>query len=110
MTDDAPPPGRLDLRSLDAGPDPARADAAIAATMNRLRQRSPGDDDLRELRRYRVALMAAAAVLLAVALASIVARPIPSNDAPSDPLVEWAQSSHVPTNGELLAAYQGYRP
>jgi hypothetical protein len=104
MTDDL----RLDLRSLDAGDDPVRTDAVVRSVMSGIVRR-PRGDDVRELRRYRVALLAAAAAFLVTALGAVrVQRDAQSPD--SDAIAEWARDGHVPTNGELLAAYQGYRP
>ena len=104
MTDDEK---RLDLRSLDAADDPRRTDALERSIMAEV-QRRPRVDDLRELRRYRTALLAAAAVLATIALVSMLERPRESRAA--DVIAEWTRDGHVPTNGELLAAYQGYRP
>jgi hypothetical protein len=104
MTDDR----RLDLRSLDAADDPARTEALVHFVMAGIARR-PRLDDVRELRRYRVALLAATAAFLVIALgAAGVQRdtPVPASDA----IATWARESHIPTNGELLAAYYGYRP
>lgn len=103
MTDDA----RIDLHSLDAGDDPARTDAIVGSVMTTI-ERRPRGADIRELRRYRVTLAAAAAVFAAIAIVAMRGRP---GDSRADDLVaEWARDGHVPTNGELLAAYLGYRP
>ena len=93
--------GRIDLRSLDAARDPEREDAAVAAVMSRVRE-------LQQLLRYRRRMLAAAAVLAAIATGVIATSP--SRTGSSDPIAEWATSSHVPTNGELLAVFHGYRP
>ena len=111
MTDQ--PERRLDLRSLDAANDPARTDAIVGAVMSRVRD-MPRDvilseaKDLLLFRRYQRLLLAVAAVLAAIATAAI-ARSSRSADSP-DVIADWATSSHVPTNGELLAAFHGYRP
>jgi hypothetical protein len=103
MTDDK----RLDLRSLDAADDPGQTDALVRSVMAEVARR-PRTDDVRELRRYRAVLLAAALVLAAVALASTRGRNARGQGA--DVIAEWARDGHVPTNGELLASYQGYRP
>ena len=108
MTDDHSRDGRLDLRALDAATDSDRTDTIVAAALARISAKPR--DDLAELRRYRRALVAAAAVLLIAATASVLARPVPAVAPVEDPIAGWARSSHVPTNGELLAAYHGYRP
>jgi hypothetical protein len=104
MTDDR----RLDLRSLDAGDDPAHTDALAHSVMARITRR-PHHDDIRELRRYRVALLAAAATFVVIALGA-VRLPRDSHSPAAAATAEWARDGHVPTNGELLATYQGYRP
>jgi hypothetical protein len=111
MTDPHAPEGRLDLRALDVEHDPARADAVIGAVMSRIATTRQPRDDLAILRRYQRLALAAAAVLAAVATAAVVAVPRRSQEAaPSEVIASWTESQHVPTNGELLAAYQGYRP
>lgn len=110
MTDPHAPDGRLDLRALDAEHDPARADAVIGAVMSRIEATGQPRDDLASLRRYQRVLLAAAAVLAAIATTAVVAAPRRSQAAPTDVIASWTESQHVPTNGELLAAYQGYRP
>lgn len=104
MTDDR----RLDLRILDAGDEPGSTGVLVRAVMDEIRRR-PRDDHGRELHRYRIAVAVAAAVFATIALATMRARPGDSSAA-ADIIVEWALDGHVPTNGELLATYQGYRP
>jgi hypothetical protein len=111
MTDPHIPDGRLDLRALAAEHDPARVDAVIGAVMSRIETTRQPRDDLASMRRYQRVLLAAAAVLAAVATAAVVAAPRRSQvAAPTDVIASWTETQHVPTNGELLAAYQGYRP
>ena len=106
MTDK--PEGRLDLRSLDAAEDPARTDAIVGAVMSRVVVIPSEARNLLLLRRYQRRLLAIAAVLAAIATAAIATS---SRSADSgDLIIDWATSSHVPTNGELLAAFHGYRP
>src|ERR671914_717907 len=77
---DHPPPGRekrVDLHALEAGADDARTNAVVAAA------------------------------LVAVATATIVAAPRRPTEPPTtDVIASWAESRHVPTNGELLATYR----
>jgi hypothetical protein len=106
MTDK--PEGRLDLRSLDAAEEPARTDAIVEVVMSRIAVIPSEARDLRLFRRYQRRLLAAAAVLAAIATAAIARSSRSAGSA--DVITEWATSSHVPTNGELLAAFHGYRP
>lgn len=104
--------GRLDLRALDADPDARRADAVVAAVMARIvARRATQSEDVVRLLRARRDMLAVAAVLAAIAAAAVYASPRGSSDAPGeDVIASWTESRHVPTNGELLAAYHGYRP
>jgi hypothetical protein len=114
MTEDRPRESehRLDLGALDAGPDPARTDAVVAAVMARIAAgtRVPGDEVMR-LVRARRHMLATAAILTIIAGAAVLGAP---RRAPGDPagtlITRWSQMEHVPTNGELLVIFQGYRP
>jgi hypothetical protein len=104
--------GRLDLRALDADPDIRRSDAVVAAVMARILARhaeqSEGVVRLLRARRY---VLAVAAMLVAIATAAVYASPQRSSGVPGDDVIaSWTESLHVPTNGELLATYHGYRP
>lgn len=103
--------GRLDLRALDARADDARLDVLIRAVVDRLAD-SPrvASDEVTRLLRARRRLVAVAAVLAGVAAATMLAGPRRSPAVGADPVSTWAQTSHVPTNGELLAVFQGYAP
>ena len=104
---------RVDLRPLDVHPDGARVDAIVAVVMDRVRSdgsaAGPGIGDLGALIRARRYLLAAAAVLAAIAAASVLASSRAS-DGTTDVIARWAEARHVPSNGELLAVYRGYRP
>jgi hypothetical protein len=110
MTDRRPVDGRVDLRGLDLGQDARREDASVAAVMSRLSHAPQPVAEAApvELLRLRRVLLVAAAVLAAIAATTVVRTRRP--DASPDVIAGWTQSSHVPTNGELLAAYHGYRP
>jgi len=107
---DATPVGRPDLRALDAAADDRRDELVIRAVMARVQSSTRAPDIVRTLRRlHRV--MAAAAILLAVLATSVVMNGQRADEIGAAELLEsWVQSSHVPTNGELLTVYQGYRP
>jgi hypothetical protein len=96
---------RVDLRALGLERDEARENAVMTAVLARLPHRAADVPPLLVLRRH---LLAAAAVLAVIAgLSALRAR---GNDDGESLLLTWATNGHVPTNGELLAAYQGYRP
>jgi len=103
---------RLDLRALDAALDDERTEAVVAAVMSRIASEMHGTTDditrLLQARRRMMFVAAALAGLAAVAMFAFPQRPGASSGA--DPISAWSQSSHVPTNGELLAVFQGYRP
>lgn len=112
---DHPSPGRdkrLDLHDLDAGADDARTNAVVAAVLSRISAgASRRDYDIAALVRAQRALLAVAAALIAAATATIVSAPRrPTEPRTADVIASWAESRHVPTNGELLAAYRGYTP
>ena len=114
MTEDRPRESehRLDLRALDAGPDPARTDAVVAAVMKRIATgtRVPGNDVMRLLR-VRRRMLATAAVVTIIAGAALLGAPRRASVDPAGTLIaRWSQTEHVPTNGELLVIFQGYRP
>lgn len=101
MTEKPEGEGRLDLRALGVGDDSARTEAIVGAVMSRVQEQQ-------QLMRYQRHMLAAAAVLAAIATAAIARSPRAA--AADDVIVEWATSTHIPTNGELLAAFHGYRP
>ena len=110
------PEGRADLRALQ--PSDAQADRVIGAVMSRLETRPQGvapmrPDALEIVGRYLPPTwIAAAAVLLTAASLTVVARRQPETSAEPTSIegtvATWAAQEHVPTNAELLAAFQGY--
>lgn len=110
MTDTSREPGRIDLRAIDEPADPARAERVIAAAMSRITaDRNSGGDALATIVIYARPLLAAAAALVVIATGTLMVtqRPAPEYQ-PASVLASWAESNHVPTNGELLAVFQGY--
>ena len=111
MTDDTDIPGRIDLRSLEAS-DPSRADRVIAAAMAEIASapRSyPRNDVAATIGGMLRPALAAAAVLIAVTLSAMATRRVTSDDpSPLTALADWTVAGKTPTNGELLAAFQGY--
>jgi hypothetical protein len=114
MTDHSSPghDKRLDLHDLDAAADDARTNAVVAAVLSRISAgASRRDYHIAALVRAQRALLAVAAALVAAATATIVSAPRrPPEPFTADVIASWAESRHVPTNGELLAAYRGYTP
>jgi hypothetical protein len=112
MTDPtAPSRGRIDLRSIDV--HGGAADRVIAGAMEQIRldplRAEP--DTFGNVDRYLRPALVAAAVLAALA-AGVVASSSrrPSYDTPAiATLASWVETQHVPTNGELLVAFKGYR-
>ncbi|MBA3341307.1 MAG: hypothetical protein H0T48_05680 [Gemmatimonadaceae bacterium] len=111
MTDHSMEPGRIDLRAIDEPEDALQADRIIAAALARSRggPNQPRLDALESLSGYLRPMLAIAASLLIVATGTVIALgpPEPSSQ-PVAILAEWTESQHVPTNGELLVAFQGY--
>jgi hypothetical protein len=110
MTDISREPGRIDLRAIDEPGDQARAERVIAAAMSRVAaDRNSGGDVLSTIVIYSRPLLAAAAALVVIATGTLITTPRRTQqDPPASVLASWAESNHVPTNGELLAVFQGY--
>ena len=115
MTDsrNQPERGRVDLRALEPGE--AQADRVIGAVMAALPTRSQGTapsrpDPLEIVGRYLPPRWIAAAALIVIASSvAVVARRAPADSTSIDSTVAtWASQEHVPTNAELLSAFQGY--
>jgi hypothetical protein len=110
MTDSSREPGRIDLRAIDEPADPRQAERVIAAVMSGMAANSESSGDvLAGIGVYARPLLATAAALVLIAAGTLIAT---ESRTPSDRgesvLASWAETSHVPTNGELLAAFQGY--
>ena len=110
MTDISREPGRIDLRAIDEPADPARAERVIAAAMARAAaNRDSGSDVFATIAVYARPLLAAAAALVVIATGTLMVTQRPAQDVqPAGVLASWAETNHVPTNGELLALFQGY--
>ena len=113
MTDDrgARDTGRLDLRALSAVPDDARREAVIAAVLaHAAESRLELATDCARLMYARRRLTVVAAVLAGLAAASVLGRPRRAAESSPHPISTWAEAQRVPTNGELIAFFQGYAP
>lgn len=116
MTDlrDHPEESRVDLRGIE--PTDVQANRVIDAVLTELATRSrrvtPSRPDVLGIvgRFLPRGWIAAAALLLAAASFAVVARRAPAENTSLDRTVAmWASLEYVPTNAELLAAFQGYQ-
>lgn len=104
---------RIDLRAL--APESAESERVIGAVMARLASRPqlsavPTNDRLAIVGRYLAPAWIAAAAAVAIACSVAVVSSTDDQPAPVDAMVTmWADQQHIPTNGELLLAFQGYR-
>jgi hypothetical protein len=101
---------RVDLRALDL--DPGGVDRVISVTMARVSttlQRPVETMDDMARRSIRPTIVAATLLVAAAALAIAFVDSRPDAGTPSAAtVVSWIDSRHVPTNAELLLAFQGY--
>lgn len=112
MTDPHTEPGRIDFGMLTDDPEFARVDRVMArvhAQRQAGQPRSADGSPLHMLEAYARPIAMAAAILIAVSLASVA---IPVHAAapvtPQQTLASWVSGNHVPTNGELLRTFEGY--
>ena len=105
----AGPQARIDLRTLDLGENSAREDQVMRAVMQRITSASTRPDTWESIARMQRRLAAIAAMLLLMAGAVLFAQREQRNSELTDLIENWVASNHIPTNGELLAAYKGYR-
>ena len=112
MTDPHTEPGRIDFGMLTDDPEFASVDRVMArvhAQRQAGQPRSANGQALYTLEAYARPIAMAAAILIAVSLASM-AVPVHAADpvTPQQALASWVSSKHVPTNGELLRTFEGY--
>ena len=103
---------RIDLSALEP-PDPSRTDRVVRAAMARIEARALRASLLLEVATWWRPGLAAAAAAVLFAAGLLVLRSASSPEAAETASVEarvidWAESGHVPTNEELLSAFQGY--
>ncbi len=101
-------PGRIDLRALDDPGDAGKAEQIIRSALARV-DLTPRVAPWLAARSGPVLAAAAAVLVVAFGLLALAPRGKASPGA-SAILAEWIAASHVPTNGEILAAFQGYLP
>jgi hypothetical protein len=110
MTED-PRLGRIDLRVLDdarATPNPDVLARIVIARSDRF-PNARARDDLQRLRRYVRPALLAAGVLVAMAIGAVRTTSLESARAtPITTIAGWTESHHLPSNGELLVAFEGY--
>ncbi|HEV7596277.1 MAG TPA: hypothetical protein VGO33_14865 [Gemmatimonadaceae bacterium] len=110
MTDNLHP-GRIDLRVLDesaGAPNPDTLIPAVIAASARFRN-ADVRDDFQQFRDYVRPALLAAGTLVAMAVGTV--RSIPSENPSETPIkavADWTGSHHLPSNGDLLLAFQGY--
>jgi hypothetical protein len=102
-------PGRADLRAFDSSGEFAEvADRIIAPAIARfVATRRTGFAST--LRGLAAPMLAAAAVVMAIGIGALaIVTDAPRPGVPAELLAQWMEAEHVPTNGELLFAFQGY--
>jgi hypothetical protein len=114
----------IDLSALHAQGDASQADRVIGRAMARIAASGPPLAHtgvpapvpvlvLAEVARWWSPGLAAAALVTIFAGLTVAITPPADADRPADEgvetrLLDWAQSGHVPTNGDLLAAFRGF--
>ena len=112
MNESNKPEERVDLAAL--APDVAASERVIGAVLAGLANRPqrplvPAHDVLTIVGRHLPRTwIAAAAIMAVVGSAFVVSRTQSRGDSITSTLALWAAQQHVPTNGELLVAFQGY--
>jgi hypothetical protein len=109
---DRPDKDRLDLSAL--APDAAETERIVGGIVARLASRPqstalPANDVLTIVGRSLPPAWIAAAAALAIAGSAAVVSRDSGEPASVDVVAMWAEQQHVPTNGELLLAFQGYQ-
>ena len=101
---------RLDLRALDIAVSSAREDATMQAVLARITPRSIQPEWWVWMSRAQRGLAAAAVIFVLLAGAAILSGRDTDTGGDVTALIEaWVASGEVPSNGELLTAYKGYR-
>ncbi len=112
MIDRRKEPGRIDLSAIAEGPRFAdSADRVMAAVRSTTAGRISAyeEDVFATLARHSTALATAAAVLISVSMTALALPSRSDRSAPQElTLATWVRSNHVPTNAELLVAFEGY--
>ena len=104
------PAGRIDLRAVFEPADPQQVDRVIGNVLHYVAANDliRGDDILARIGRNAAPLIAAAAIVLCCATAILHWTDQRNGVTPVTSVAAWAESRRVPTNGELLASFEGY--
>jgi hypothetical protein len=101
---------RIDLSAL-GGPDPLQEESAVRGAMLRISTASARESLLTALAAWWRPGLAAAILVFALGMFLARQRSSPAETGPElveARLIDWALAGHVPSNGELLATFQGY--
>lgn len=114
MTDEMTNCGRVDFHAISDDPEFANVDRVMTAVFARSGVGSGSPEQFRHgvfrvLVGHAGPLAAAAAILITASLTTLALLPGTPASAPGQTLATWVQSNHVPTNGELLSTFEGYR-
>ena len=101
---------RIDLSAL-GGPDPLQADSVVRGAMLRIRAAPAREPLLATLAAWWRPGLAAAVLVFVLGMFLARQRSGPAEtetELVEARLIDWALAGHVPSNGELLATFQGY--
>ena len=103
---------RIDLSAL-GGPDRLQQESVVQGAMRRIRAAPAREPLLGTLAAWWRPGLAAAVLVFALGMFLARQRSIPAGtqtELVEARLIDWALAGHVPSNGELLATFQGYSP
>jgi hypothetical protein len=101
---------RIDLSAL-GGPDTLQEESVVRGAMLRIRATPAREPLLAVLAAWWRPGLAAAALVFALGMFLAWQRSNPAETGPElveARLIDWVLAGHVPSNGELLAIFQGY--
>jgi hypothetical protein len=103
---------RIDLSAL-GGPDPLQEESVVRGAMRRIWAAPAREPLLATLAAWWGPGLAAAVLVFALGMFLAQHRSSPAetgSELVEARLIDWALAGHVPSNGELLATFQGYSP
>jgi hypothetical protein len=104
-------PGRIDLRVLGESAEAPNPDILIPAAIvasARIRYANTSDD-FQQFRKYVRPALFAAGILVAIATGTVRSTQLEhTRETPIEAVAYWTESHHLPSNGDLLLAFQGY--
>ena len=101
---------RIDFTAL-YGPDPLQEESVVRGAMLRIRAVPAPEPLLAALAAWWRPGLAAAVLMFALGMFLALQRSSPGESGTElveGRLIDWALAGHVPSNGELLATFQGY--